>query len=297
MLEELKVHRAYAQMRTKMDEKQSLWQTKECAQAFLEGVRGAIPGASLQLDVLRKIVAEWRPGPSRVLDLGCGDGALGRMFLDSFDAAHVLFVDFSEPMLNALRKRIGNDPRTTIVNADFATPAWTRGLGDEKSFDAIVSGFAIHHQPDDRKRELYAEIHDLLSPGGVFLNLEHAQSATPAGEALFDSFFVDHLWRFHNDTTPGKTRAEIEEAYHRRPDKNENLLAPVETQCQWLRAMGFGDVDCFFKVFELALFGGRKASGSVSREKESDPTPVATRKRPGAPRPTRNDAAMNGGES
>jgi hypothetical protein len=35
-------------------------------------------------------------------------------------------------------------------------------------------------------------------------------------------------------------------------------LALVDVQCGWLREIGFQDVDCFFKVFELALLGGRK---------------------------------------
>jgi hypothetical protein len=49
---------------------------------------------------------------------------------------------------------------------------------------------------------------------------------------------------------------EIENMYYQ--DKKENIPAPVEKQCQWLRDIGFQDVDCFFKTFELALFGGRK---------------------------------------
>jgi len=32
----------------------------------------------------------------------------------------------------------------------------------------------------------------------------------------------------------------------------------VESQLDWLRELGFADVDCFFKAFELAVFGGRK---------------------------------------
>ncbi len=163
-------------------------------------------------------------------------------------------------MLEALRNQVGSNQRATITRVDFATPSWVKGFEAEKPFDVIVSGFAIHHQPDARKRRLYAEIYGLLKAGGVFLNLEHVSSATPAGGALFDSFFVDHLLRFHRDRTPGKTRREVEEDYYQRPDKKENLLASVESQCQWLRRIGFGDVDCFFKVFELALFGGRKAS-------------------------------------
>jgi len=32
----------------------------------------------------------------------------------------------------------------------------------------------------------------------------------------------------------------------------------VEAQCAWLGEIGFADVDCFFRILELALFGGRK---------------------------------------
>jgi len=51
---------------------------------------------------------------------------------------------------------------------------------------------------------------------------------------------------------------ELSRTYLERPDKEENILAPVELQCSWLRDLGFADVDCFFRLFELALFGGRR---------------------------------------
>ena len=104
---------------------------------------------------------------------------------------------------------------------------------------------------------------NLLSPGGIFLNLEHVASCTPAGEQLFDEFFVDHLHGFHSRSDPDTTRDAIADKYYRRPDKKENILATVEEQCRWLREIGFHDVDGFFKVFELALFGGRKTSNSL----------------------------------
>jgi len=246
--------------RTGTSEPRSTWQSKEVARLFLEGVRGAIPGATLQLEVLSKIVNLWCPHPSRILDLGCGDGVLGRMLIEEFPAAHVVFADFSEPMLDALRERIGDNPRASVIHADFSAPAWAQGLSDGEPLDVVVSGFAIHHQPDRRKKELYAEIYGCLVEGGLFLNLDHVSSATPSGKAVFDSLFVDHLLRFHRNVTPEMTRREVEEVYYLRPDKAENILAPVGTQCQWLRRIGFQDVDCFFKVLELALFGGRKAS-------------------------------------
>ena len=50
----------------------------------------------------------------------------------------------------------------------------------------------------------------------------------------------------------------LSRTYLERPDKEGNILAPVELQCSWLRDLGFADVDCFFRLFELALFGGRR---------------------------------------
>ena len=47
------------------------------------------------------------------------------------------------------------------------------------------------------------------------------------------------------------------EFYHR-DDKKANILTSVETQCQWLREIGFQDVDCYFKILEIAIFGGLK---------------------------------------
>jgi tRNA (cmo5U34)-methyltransferase len=83
-------------------------------------------------------------------------------------------------------------------------------------------------------------------------------SASACGEALFDDFFIDHLYRFHRKLDPSSNRAVIAQSYHNRPDKKENILAPVDRQCEWLRQLGFEDGDCFFKVFELALIGGRR---------------------------------------
>ena len=58
--------------------------------------------------------------------------------------------------------------------------------------------------------------------------------------------------------SPGQSRDEVARHYYDRPDKSANILAPVERQCTWLREIGFTDVDCYLKVFELAVFGGRR---------------------------------------
>jgi len=132
-------------------------------------------------------------------------------------------------------------------------------------FDLIVSSYAIHHLGDARKRALYGEIRDLLAPGGWFLNVEHVASASPWVERCADELVLDSLHAFQAAQGSTRTRAAVAAEYHARPDKAANILAPVERQCDWLRELGFADVDCFFKVFELAVFGGRVAEAQQPR--------------------------------
>ena len=263
-----------------MNEQHSKWKTKELAKIFSEGVRGAIPGASLQLEIINKLISVWCPFPSRILDLGCGDGILGRMLLAEHLSAHMVFADFSEPMLAKVRQKVGTNNRATVIHIDFATPAWTKGVGLETPFDIIVSGFAIHHQPDDRKKTLHTEIYDLLNEGGLFLNLDQVRSETSSISEIFDSFFLDHIRCSLSNSDQNETMNQIEKAYYE--DKKENIPAPVETQCQWLRDIGFQEVDYFFKTFELALFGGKKTSNRVAGGfSPPAPTPPGMRVRTG----------------
>ena len=156
----------------------------------------------------------------------------------------------------AARRRLGEyGGRAEYVPADYAVPEWVEAVRPFAPFDAAISGFSIHHQPDDRKQRVYGEIYALLATGGVFVNIEHVSSPTEWLTALYDELFVDRLHAIH----PAATRAELAARYYNRSDKAANILAPVEVQCQWLREIGFTDVDCYLKIFELAVFGGRKA--------------------------------------
>jgi tRNA (cmo5U34)-methyltransferase len=103
-------------------------------------------------------------------------------------------------------------------------------------FEAIVSSFAIHHVTPDRKQSLYAEIFNLLTPGGVFANLEHV--ASPNHKVHIQ--LLDKIGYTPENEDPS------------------NKLLDVETQLQYLREIGFADVDCYWKWLELALLIGLK---------------------------------------
>jgi SAM-dependent methyltransferase len=240
-----------------MDNQSHLWQRPDLAKLFLEGVRGGIPLAAEQIGVLLRIVRNVAPKVERLLDLGCGDGILGRTVLAAYPRATGVFLDFSPTMIEAAKQKADRE-RAVFIVEDLSTQQWTRAVADHVPFDVVVSGLAIHHLPDSRKRELYAEIFDLLKPGGLFLNLEHVASTSVWANRTSEEIFVDSLWAYHQKQGSTKSRDAIAQEFYHRSDRAANILAPVDVQCRWLAEIGFVEVDCFFRILELALFGGRK---------------------------------------
>jgi len=178
-----------------------------------------------------ELVAHLPEGVERVLDLGTGDGRLLDLVLTARPGSTGVGLDLNAEMLARAREHFAGDDRVEIAEHDLDDPL------PDGAFDVIVSSFAIHHVPDDRKQSLYRECFDRLRHGGAFLNLEHVASPTPA---LHRAFLAE---------------IEVDPA----DDDPSNLLAPVEAQLAWLREAGFVDVDCHWKWRELALLGGRRA--------------------------------------
>ncbi len=176
-------------------------------------------------------------GQSRVMDLGCGPGTLAEKLLATFPEMQVICSDGSEEMLKLARQRLASyGERVSYAQADFGADAWTAALPRE--LDAVVSARAIHNL---RKLKLiapvYAQIHELLRPGGVFMNIERVNFATPALRRLFRELQL-------------KTRGRV--------PKMDGAAPSLAQQFSLLKRAGFRDIDCFWRETNTAIVGGFK---------------------------------------
>ena len=239
-----------------MNRRDVAWQSAEVTGWYLS-YRHGIPLADVHFDVVRRVVEEHGLEIETLLDLGAGDGIAAFAVTRWQFPERIVLVDFSKPMLDQARDRFEDAPiEMDYIDGDLLGNDWLPMISERGPYDAVISRFAIHHLPHDRKRSLYGEIHDLLRPGGLFINIEHVESASMVYHDAFDRQMVEGIAAATEDEL---TFQQATDAYHNRGDYETNILAPVWDQCDWLREIGFVDVDCVFKLFELAIFAGKRS--------------------------------------
>ena len=99
---------------------------------------------------------------SKVLDLCCGSGDLGRIIKKYHPTCDVIGVDFSPKMLEIARQKNQNITYWEMDATDLPF--------EKNSFDYIVMGFGLRNIPE--KNKAIEEIHRILKNNGKFLHLD-----------------------------------------------------------------------------------------------------------------------------
>jgi tRNA (cmo5U34)-methyltransferase len=233
----------------------TIWQDATVASNY-GASRSAIPFADVHFEVMHRLLNVAGIEVMNLLDLGAGDGIVTFEVMRHQPVGVVTLTDFSRPMLDSARERFAGSPLDMeYIAGDFRETDWHDDVTARGPFDMVVSRFAIHHIPDDLKKSLYGQVMKWLRPGGMFVQIEHTASATPMYNAAYDRLMVESLVASRGDAA---NFDEVYASYRERADGGANILAPVCDQLGWLRDLGFVDVDCAFKCFELAVFAGRK---------------------------------------
>jgi ubiquinone/menaquinone biosynthesis C-methylase UbiE len=192
----------------------------------------------------------------KLMDLGCGDGAVSLALHRALPAAEILAADGSADMIGAARKRLAGMPvEFRTISFEEIAAGGLSGL----RFDGIFSCLAIHHLPFEGKAALFRALRPLLGPGGHFLNVDAAMSEAPE---YSDWYFT--LWREWIEEN--QRTQHLEQSYGHIPDraraKEENHYDALGAQLLALREAGFNNVECHYRFGIFAAYGGRNPGGA-----------------------------------
>jgi SAM-dependent methyltransferase len=147
------------------------------AHRWLFGEQGQLlsNGPAVRLPINLKLKPE-----TRVLDIGCGRGALLRAFDGQLQLdTPPVGIDLSRTLLRLARRDEGRDGRTRLAQASPVALPFRDG-----AFTLVTCGYVVRHLENDEVDALLAEIHRVLAPGGLAVLWDFG----PSGNARLDAW-------------------------------------------------------------------------------------------------------------
>lgn len=139
--------------------------------------------------------------PTRILDLGCGTGAMALALARAVPSATVIGVDGDPDVLGRAQAKA----RVEGVELELHEALADRLPITDASVECVVSTLVFHHLSPSVKRDALAEVRRVLVPGGQLLICDVGRASDPLMRAAF--FAVQLLDGFAN--TRAHARGEL----------------------------------------------------------------------------------------
>ncbi len=154
-------------------------------------------------------------------------------------------VDLSSDMLKLAESKLKHR-NPTMLNQNFLDLDFPTA-----SFDLVMGSYSIHHLSDPEKATLYKRIFKWLAPGGNFRCADGVYTLPmDSGPAKVAERWA--IWCKSQGTTDEELQLWIDH------EKQYDHYASLGQHFVWLGQAGFVDVDCFWKKYLGAVFGGNK---------------------------------------
>ena len=104
----------------------------------------------------------------KILDVGCGTGAQTLPAAEIAGPGNVSGIDASPDMIEIARRKALRKG----LKVDFRVAAMEALPFEDRYFDLALSGFMLHHLPDDVKLRGFQEVRRVLKTGGRFVAVD-----------------------------------------------------------------------------------------------------------------------------
>lgn len=126
----------------------------------------------------------------RVLDIGCGLGAVDELLVVRHGAGQVVGIDIDPALLGKMAQRLARSHLADRIRPQLVEPGPLPF--DDSSFDVVFSKDALVQIPD--KRGLFAEVNRVLRPGGRFIASDWLRGGEPGySEAMLEFFRLEGI--------------------------------------------------------------------------------------------------------
>jgi len=234
----------------------SQWAKPEFAQGYRDSADVCIVERRRLLEIVKSFYEHFI-GDQRnnsVLDLGCGDGIIIHELLRIDGSIAATLMDGSEDMLNEARDRLKEFENTRFARASFQE-ILNKNVALH-TYDFVVSSLAIHHLAMEHKTALFRTVHSHLNTNGYFLNIDVILAPSDALEKWY--LLLWKKWIDERKSSLGIEDNRYDDIIGAYKDKTNDKPDTLGAQLRSLQAIGFKDVDCFYKYGIFAVYGGRK---------------------------------------
>ncbi len=140
------------------------------------------------LDVIEPAVAA---GARRILDVGCGTGALAAAAVARWPDVHVTGVDPSSGMLLVADRELEPLPPPQRSRIDLVQASAERMPFEQRTFDLVTTAFVLQLVPS--RFRAVREARRVLRPGGTIATLTWLHGGEPlAADAVYDDILERH---------------------------------------------------------------------------------------------------------
>jgi SAM-dependent methyltransferase len=126
----------------------------------------------VDIDAFVEQILAWKPTAARILEVGCGEGAVTERLTSRYPSASVTAIDVS-PRLGRLYR--GSVHRLQFIRCTAQEVA----AAQPGEYDLVVLADVLHHVPVESRQGLLEAIKTALVPGGTFVFKDWQRTFSP----------------------------------------------------------------------------------------------------------------------
>lgn len=126
----------------------------------------------LDIDAFMDLVRRWKPKASRILEVGCGEGAVTDRLSTAYPEANITAIDITSRLGRLYR---GSLDRVRFIRCAVQEIAAT----ESRQYDLVVLSDVLHHVPVEHRQQLLDAVQKTLASDGSLIFKDWQRNRAP----------------------------------------------------------------------------------------------------------------------